>query len=82
MTRVRDKINSVLPLATDFYIEIFDKKEVVLTGDVEVTELENSVLKIKSNEHGISFYGKNLLISCYDSGGLKINGELEKIEFC
>ncbi len=81
MAKIREKISAALPLATNFYIEIFDKKEVVLTGDVEVTELEDSVLKIKSNEHEVAFYGKKLLVSCYDSDGLKINGELEKVEF-
>ena len=62
MTKIAESFKNFYPLATDFYIEIFDKKEIVLTGNVEVTELDDSVLKIKCNEHGLIFSGKNIFL--------------------
>ena len=81
MAKIIEALKSAYPLQTDFYIEIFDKKEVVLTGDAEIFELGDSVLKLKIDEHRICFSGKNLKISCYTSDGIKINGDFERIEF-
>lgn len=82
MAKLIESIKTICPLATDFYIEIFDKKEAVLTGDFEVKELGNSVLKLKNSEHELIFTGKNLKISNYTADGIRINGDFEKIEFC
>ena len=81
MTKMSESLRAVYPLATNFYIEIFDRKEIVLTGDVEITELDDSVLKVKSNEHGAAFFGKSIKILCYTSEGIRIKGEFGKIEF-
>lgn len=81
MSKISESLKSTLPIATDFYIEIFDRKEIVLTGDVEVTELEKTVLKIKSNEHGAAFFGEDIKVISYNADGIRINGKFEKIEF-
>ena len=81
MAKLAESFKNFYPLATDFYIEIFDRKEIVLTGNIEVTELDDSVLKIKCNEHGLIFSGKNIKILCYSADGIRLNGNFEKIEF-
>lgn len=81
MAKIIETLKSAFPLQTDFYIEIFDKKEAVLTGNVEVLEFEDSVLKLKTNEHELVFVGKNIVPSCYSADGIKINGDFERIEF-
>ena len=81
MAKISETLKSVYPLATDFYIEIFDRKEIVLTGDIEITELNDSVLKLKCGEHGVGFYGKNFKILCYTSEGIRLEGIFDKIEF-
>ena len=58
-----------------------NKKEIIFTGDAEITNLENTMLKIKNSEHTICFYGKDLKISSYTADGLIIKGSFEKIEF-
>ena len=79
--KIKESINNLYPLGTDFYIEIFDKKEIIFTGDAEITNLENTVLKIKTGEHAICFSGKDFKISCYTADGFVIKGSFEKIEF-
>ena len=81
MANISDTLKAVYPLATNFYIEIFDRKEIVLTGDIEITELDDSVLKLKCGEHGVNFFGKNFKIRCYTSEGIRLCGTFEKIEF-
>lgn len=75
--------NSVSPvfLITEPYIEITGDREFVFTGKTEITELCETVLKIKSDEHRVFVFGKNLEIIYYTFEGIKINGEIEKIEF-
>ena len=81
MSKFAESFKNFYPLATDFYIEIFDRKEIVLTGNVEVTELDDTVLKIQCNEHGLIFSGNNIKILCYNTDGIRLNGKFEKIEF-
>ena len=64
-----------------FYIEIFSENEIVLTGNIEVTDLDKSVIKIKCRNKNIRFGGENLQLSCYTADGLKISGKIDKIEF-
>lgn len=81
MAKISETLKSIYPLATDYYIEIFDHKDIVLTGDIEITELDDSVLKLKCGERGVSFFGKKLKIMCYTSEGIRLCGTFEKIEF-
>ena len=64
-----------------YYLEIFDGKEAVLTGDFEITELEETVLKIKCDEHSISFYGSGLEIINYSANGIRIGGVIKSLDF-
>ncbi len=68
-------------ILTEPYIEVLGNNEFVFTGKTEITELDESVLKIKSNEHRIFVFGKNMEIVYYTFEGIKIRGEIEKIEF-
>ena len=63
------------------YIEIFGDEETVLTGKTEILKLEDSVLKIKCNEHRICFIGEQLRIVNYTYAGIQIKGLIKKIEF-
>ena len=75
--------NSVSPalILTKPYIEITGNREFIFTGKTEITELGETVLKIKSDEHRFFVFGKNLEIDYYSFSGIKINGEIERIEF-
>lgn len=64
-----------------FYIELFSDSEAVLTGDFEIAELSDSVLKIKCKEHLISICGNKLKIVDYSSTGIRIDGIIEEIMF-
>lgn len=64
-----------------FYLELFSGSEAVLTGDCEITELSDTVLKIKCNEHIISIYGNELKIIDFSSSGIRINGIIKEIMF-
>lgn len=68
-------------ILSDFYMEIYSGNEIVLNGDAAVTELADTVLKVKCGEHRITFCGKKLCIDYYTSGGIKITGNFSKIEF-
>ena len=65
----------------DFYLELFSDSEAVLTADCEITELSDTVLKVKCNEHIISICGSELKIIDFSSTGIRINGNIEEITF-
>jgi sporulation protein YqfC len=79
--KIMAKTVSPATIITEPYIEIMGNREFVFTGKTEITELDESVLKIKSNEHRIFLFGKNMEIIYYTFEGIKIRGEIEKIEF-
>jgi len=81
MNKIKEKLQQINPLENNLYIEIFNKNEVVLTGDVEIIKLEKSMLKIKNEEQEILFFGDNIEILSYDTDGLRLKGNLNKIEF-
>lgn len=81
MNKIKEKLQQINPLENNLYIEIFNKNEVVLTGDVEIIKLEKSVLKIKNDEQEILFFGDNIEILSYDTDGLRLKSNLNKIEF-
>ncbi len=81
MNKIKEKLQQIYPLANNFYIEIFDKNEALLTGEIEITELEKNMLKIKTDEHGITFRGIDIEILSYTADGLRIKGDFNKIEF-
>ncbi len=68
-------------IISGFYIEIYSNNEAVLTGDCEIGELGETMLKIKNNEHTISFVGENLKIINYSSSGIRINGRIDQVIF-
>ncbi len=68
-------------ITNGFYLELYNNKEAVLTGDAEIIELEDTVLKIKNRENIISISGENLKIINYSSTGLRIGGTISFIEF-
>ncbi|MBR5309632.1 MAG: YabP/YqfC family sporulation protein [Oscillospiraceae bacterium] len=63
------------------YIELFGNKEAVLTGDCEIIELNDSVLKIRCGEHRISFVGEKLEVISYFSDGIRIGGVITSANF-
>lgn len=64
-----------------YYAEIFSDGNIVLTGNFDIEELEETVLKLKNNEHRICLYGKNISIISYTSDGVRLSGIFDKIEF-
>ena len=64
-----------------YYLEIISGKEAVLSGNVEVMELGETVLKIKCNEHAVAFYGEKLKIECYEADRIRVGGVLSEIRF-
>ncbi|MBE6899240.1 MAG: hypothetical protein E7479_01045 [Ruminococcaceae bacterium] len=77
---LKDSVSPALIL-TEPYIEILGSKEFVFTGKTEITEVGETVLKIKSNEHRIFVFGKNFELNYYTFEGIKISGIIERIEF-
>lgn len=79
MNRIKNKI---LPdINKGFYTEIFSGGDVMLTGNFDIEDLEDTVLKLKNNEHRICFYGKGIRIISYTTDGIRLEGNIEKIEF-
>ncbi len=70
-----------LGMLSGFYMEVFSKNEITVSADAAVTELSDTVLKIKCGEHGITFLGNNIKIEYYTSSGIKITGDFSGIEF-
>lgn len=67
-------------IAKGYFMEIHSGKEVVLNGKCDVLALEDSVLKIKIDEHGITFHGRGLCIDLYNADGIIISGDICTVE--
>lgn len=65
----------------NFTMEIYSDKEIIFTGECEITEFSDSVLKIKSDEHRIFCEGNDLQIKDYTENGVRILGEISLIRF-
>lgn len=70
-----------LGIISGYYMEVFSDKEIIISSDVIITKLSDTVLKIKCGEHGLTFYGKNIKVDQYSSSGIKLLGEFSSIEF-
>ncbi|MBQ7873666.1 MAG: YabP/YqfC family sporulation protein [Oscillospiraceae bacterium] len=81
LRKISDSFEIPMGVISDYYMEIYSGNEIVLNGDAAVTELEDSVLKVKCGEHRIIFSGTGLKIEYYTSGGIKITGDFSGIEF-
>ncbi len=79
----RKNISEILEIPSGilsgFILEIYSANEAVLTGKIEVLELGDTVLKLKCNEHEISFGGNDISIVYYTNDGIKISGKLTSI---
>lgn len=65
----------------NYTIEIYSGKEMVLSGDFEITEWESTVLKLINHEHRIEIEGKDLMICDYEETGVRIRGIIDDIRF-
>lgn len=79
--KLRKSMELPVGVISGFYIEIYSGKEIVLNGDAAVTEIDDSVLKVKCGEHHIAFRGKKIEIENYTSAGIKITGDFSAVEF-
>lgn len=70
-----------LEIKKGYYVEILSGIEMMLTGCFDITELEETVLRIKNDEHRINIFGKSIEIISYTVDGIRISGVFEKIEF-
>lgn len=62
-------------------MEFYSDCEAVLTGDAEIEELSDTVLKIKCDEHLVLFSGNNLEINNFSKNGIRIDGRIDSMEF-
>jgi len=62
-------------------MEIVSNREAVFSGPVLVTEYDENSVSIRSGEVTVRFSGDGMCISCLNTDGIKITGELDKIEF-
>ncbi len=80
----RKKIDEILEipsgLLSGFTLEIYSASEAVLTGKVEVLDLESTILKLKCNEHDIIFKGNDINIAYYTNEGIKVDGKITSVE--
>lgn len=70
-----------LDIINGFYLEMYSQNELMLTGKVDVIDLDSDKLKIKCAEHIMGISGKNLNILSYNANGIRIRGKIEKFEF-
>lgn len=82
LRKISEPFEIPMGIISDYYMEIYSGNEVVLNGDAAVTELGDTVLKVKCGEHHITFSGTGLKIEYYTNGGMKISGDFSSIEFC
>lgn len=68
-------------ISGNYFIEIINNREVVLTGFFEIIELDKTVLKINCAEKNIVFSGNDIEIAEYSFDGFKIKGDIKNIEF-
>ena len=68
-------------ISGNYFIEIINNREVVLTGSFEIIELDKTVLKINCGEKNIIFSGNDIEIAEYSFDGFKIKGDIKNIEF-
>ena len=68
-------------ISGNYFIEIINNREVVLTGSFEIIELDKTVLKINCGEKNIVFLGNDIEIAEYSFDGFKIKGDIKNIEF-
>ena len=68
-------------ISGNYFIEIINNREVVLTGSFEIIELDKMVLKINCGEKNIVFLGNDIEIAEYSFDGFKIKGDIKNIEF-
>jgi hypothetical protein len=68
-------------ISGNYFIEIINNREVVLTGSFEIIELDKTVLKINCGEKNIVFSGNDIEIAEYSFDGFKIKGDIKNIEF-
>ncbi|MBQ7124110.1 MAG: YabP/YqfC family sporulation protein [Oscillospiraceae bacterium] len=81
LRRITDTFDIPSEIAAGFYIELFSDREFVFSGDVKISKLEENSIEIIYNNKVISISGSELKIDYYTSGGIKITGSIEKIEF-
>ena len=67
-------------IANGYFIEIRSGKEAVICGKCDVLILEDSVLKIKYDEHEITFRGSRLGIDLYTADEICISGNSCSVE--
>ena len=68
-------------ISGNYFIEIINNREVVLTGSFEIIEHDKTVLKINCGEKNIVFSGNDIEIAEYSFDGFKIKGDIKNIEF-
>lgn len=81
LKKIKESTDFPSGITKGFYIEFFSKNEAVLTGNVEIEILSDTVLKIKCHEHRISFLGNSLEIKNFSATGIRINGNISAMEF-
>ena len=79
--KVLEKTELPFGIIGNYYIEIFSDNEIVITGKTEVLKLDNTVLKLKVGPQIMEFCGDKINISCFTIDGLKITGNISRIEF-
>ncbi len=79
--KILDSFDFPAEINNGFYIEMYSDREIVLTGKVDIEELDESVLKLEYLEHQIEVYGEKLRIETYTADGIRISGKINKVEF-
>lgn len=67
-------------IAGGYFIEIRSGNEAVLSGTCDVLTLDDSVLKIKCDEHMIIFNGSGLSIDLYTADEISVSGNIHSVE--
>ena len=67
-------------IAGGYFIELRAGKEAVLNGKCDVLTLDDSMLKVKCDEHLITFCGDGLSIDSYAADEISISGNICAVE--
>lgn len=81
INKIAETFDIPIEIQKDFYLEMYSENDAVLTGNIDITELGDSVIMVECGKHKISFWGSGLRIKSYTPNGIRINGKIEKIEF-
>ncbi len=81
LEKARDALDLPPGILGSCAIEITSNREAVLVGRVAVLEYDEHRVTVRLGDRDVRFEGDSMMISCMAIGGMKVCGDICKIEF-